>query len=88
MMSREVDLGDLQSKLLPWLQEKMPQAKNLSISDMERSESGFTNESFLFDLSWEEAGQRRSQGMLLRCEGKTYPIYPKFNTQLHQSTAF
>lgn len=77
MMSRDVDLLDMQSKLLGWLRKKMPQASNFTLSDLERSGAGFTNESFLFDLSWDEGGEHKSAGMILRCEGTVYPIYPE-----------
>lgn len=75
-MSRDVDLLDIQSKLLNWLRKKMPNASDFVISDLERSGAGFTNESFLFDLSWDEGRERKSAGMLLRLEGTVYPIYP------------
>ncbi len=77
MMSRDVDLLDMQSKLLGWLRKKMPQASNFTLSDLERSGAGFTNESFLFDLSWDEGNEHKSAGMILRCEGTEYPIYPE-----------
>ncbi|MCP4605317.1 MAG: hypothetical protein GY847_33160, partial [Proteobacteria bacterium] len=77
MMSRDVDLLDMQSKLLGWLRKKMPQASNFTLSDLERSGAGFTNESFLFDLSWDEDGEHKSAGMILRSEGTVYPIYPE-----------
>ncbi|MFC2027271.1 phosphotransferase [Chloroflexota bacterium] len=77
MMSRDVDLLDMQSKLLNWLRKKMPNASNFAISDLERSGAGFTNESFLFDLSWDEGNEHKSAGMILRCEGTEYPIYPE-----------
>ncbi len=77
MMYRDVDFPDMQSKLLDWLRKKMPRASHFTISDLERSGAGFTNESFLFDLSWDEGGRRKSAGMLLRCEGTAYPIYPE-----------
>ena len=35
MMSRDVDLLDMQSKLLGWLRKKMPQASNFTISDFQ-----------------------------------------------------
>jgi len=76
MISRDVDLLDMQSKLLDWLRKKMPDASDLVISDMERSGAGFTNESFLFALAWKEGGEHKSAGMILRCEGTVYPIYP------------
>jgi aminoglycoside phosphotransferase (APT) family kinase protein/putative sterol carrier protein len=76
MLSHDVDLADLKPKLLEWLQEKMPQARDLCISDMERSGAGFTNVSIPFTLSWQEAGQSRTEGMLFRGAGTSDPVYP------------
>ena len=78
-MQREVDLPDMQSKLIAWLQEKMPQAQNLSISGMERPGVGLSSETFLFDLSWQEAGQHRSEGMVLRSAPRSYPTFPEYD---------
>jgi len=79
MESRQVDLSEVQSKLIGWLQKKMPQAQDLSISGMERSGAGLSNESFLFDLSWHEAGQRKSEGMVLRCAPQSFPVFPEYD---------
>lgn len=79
MLSREVDLADMQSRLSAWLQQKMPLAQNLSISGMERSRAGLSNETFLFGLNWQEAGQQRSESMVLRCPPKDYPVFPEYN---------
>ena len=79
MLSREVDLADMQSRLTAWLQQKMPLAQNLSILGMERSGAGLSNETFLFDLNWQEAGQQRSESMVLRCPPKDYPVFPEYN---------
>jgi aminoglycoside phosphotransferase (APT) family kinase protein/putative sterol carrier protein len=79
MISRQVDLSDMQSKLIAWLRKKMPQARNLSISGMERSGAGLSNETFLFDLSWQEAGRQRSEGMVLRCAPQSYPVFPEYD---------
>lgn len=79
MLSREVDLADMQSRLTAWLQQKMTLARNLSISGMERSGAGLSNETFLFDLSWQEAGQQRSDRMVLRCPPKEYPVFPEYS---------
>ena len=56
MLSHDVDLSGLQPKLIAWLQRKMPQARDLSISDIERVGAGFTNVSIPFTLRWQEAG--------------------------------
>lgn len=76
MMPRQVNLDEMRSKLIAWLGRKMPRAREIAISGLERSGAGFTNESFLFDLEWEEDGTRHSAGMVLRMEGRTYPVYP------------
>ncbi len=76
MISRNANLFEIQSKLLDWLRRKMPQAQDMTISNMERSGAGFTSESFLFDLGWKEAKAEKSAGMVLRCEGTAYPTYP------------
>jgi len=79
MQARQVDPSEMQSKLTVWLREKMPQAKNLSISGMERAGAGMSNETFLFDLSWQEAGQPESQEMVLRYPPQSYPIFPEYD---------
>lgn len=76
MTLHEPDPRTIQAKLLEWLHGRMPQASNLTISNMERSGAGFTSETFLFDLDWDEGGVHRSQGMLLRSEGTQHPVYP------------
>lgn len=82
MQARQVDLSDMQSKVLAWLQKKMPQAQNLSMSALERPSIGYSNETFLFDLSWQEAGQQRSKGMVLRSAPKSMPVFPKYDLGL------
>ena len=78
MQARSADLSQIQSKLIPWLQKQMPKATNLSISNMERSGAGFSNETFLFNLDWEEGKKPKSEGMVLRCPPTSYPIFPKY----------
>ena len=79
MISRQPDQAGVQSKILGWLQEKMPQARTLSISNMERPGTGLSNDIFIFDLSWEEGGQQRSEGRVVRCAPISYPIYAEFD---------
>ena len=67
MVSRSrANIDEMQQDLIPWFQEKMPQARDISISDMKPPESGFAAETYMFQLSWREAGQQRSQDMVLR----------------------
>ena len=76
MLAHDVDLEEVQPKLKDWIQKKMPQAQNISISDMERSGAGFTSVSLSFTLSWQENGEQKSEGMVFRGAGKADPVYP------------
>jgi aminoglycoside phosphotransferase (APT) family kinase protein/putative sterol carrier protein len=81
MLSHGVDLSEIQSKLPGWLQHKLPQAHDLSVSDVERVGAGFTNVSIPFTLRWQEAGQQRTAGMLFRAAGTSDPVYPDFKLE-------
>jgi aminoglycoside phosphotransferase (APT) family kinase protein/putative sterol carrier protein len=82
MLSRQVELAELQSKLLEWLQKKMPEAKDLAISNLERSGAGISNETFLFNLTWQEHGKPKSEGMVLRCAPRSFPVYPDYDLSI------
>ena len=82
MLSRQVELGELQAKLLAWLQKKMPGAKDLAISNLERSGAGISNETFLFNLTWQERAKPRSEGMVLRCAPRSFPVYPDYDLSI------
>jgi aminoglycoside phosphotransferase (APT) family kinase protein len=65
-------------KLGGWLQQKMPEARDLALEDVERSGAGFANVSLPFTLHWREAGRERTAGMLFRGAGTSEPVYPDF----------
>lgn len=74
---RTRDLGELGDQLIGWLGAKMPQAKNLAISDLDYPRgAGRSHETILFDLSWTEDGARRAQGLVLRVKPSANEIYP------------
>lgn len=76
MLSGDLEMSELETKLLGWLRGKMPRATDLSLSDMERAGAGFSNVSIPFRLSWREDGEERSAGMLFRGAVKSDPVYP------------
>ena len=82
MLSRQVELAELQSKLLAWLQKKMPEARDVAISNLERSGAGISNETFLFNLTWQDHGKPKSEGMALRCAPRSYPVYPDYDLSI------
>ncbi len=82
MLSRQVELAELQPKLLDWIRGKMPKARDLAISSLERSGAGISNETFLFNLSWQEKGKPESEAMVLRCAPRSSPVYPDYDLSL------
>lgn len=81
MLSKGVDLSDLPAKLAAWLRRKMPEAEDLTVSDVERAGAGFSNVSVPFTLRWREAGREKVAAMLFRGAGKSDPIYPDFKLE-------
>jgi aminoglycoside phosphotransferase (APT) family kinase protein/putative sterol carrier protein len=67
MVSRSrANLDELQQKLVPYLQRKMPQAKGITVSNMKPPESGFASETFMFNMDWTEGGRHESRDMVFR----------------------
>lgn len=78
MQARSADLSEVQSKLIPWLQQKMPKAEGLTLENMARAGAGFSNETLLFDVKWKEGRKSHLQGMVLRTPPKAYPVFPEY----------
>ncbi len=79
MVSRSrANLEELQHKLAPWFQGKMPQASDIAVSNMKPPEAGFVAETFMFRLDWTEAGQRKSREMVFR-RPPLLPVFPDYD---------
>ncbi len=78
MQARSSDLSEVQSRLIPWLQAKMPKAKGLILENIARAGAGFSNETLLFDVKWKEGRKSFSEGMVLRTPPKAYPVFPEY----------
>ncbi|MBM4444160.1 MAG: hypothetical protein FJ020_02515 [Chloroflexi bacterium] len=78
MQARSADLSEVQSRLIPWLQARMPKAKGLALENMARAGAGFSNETLLFDVKWKEGRKSHSEGMVLRTPPKAYPVFPEY----------
>lgn len=81
MLGHDVDLAELRVKLAGWLRQKMPEARDIALEDVERSGAGFTNVSIPFTLRWREADRERTAGMLFRGAGTSDPVYPDFKLE-------
>lgn len=76
------DLSQMQAKLTAWIQTKMPKARNLSISDMQKPGMGLSSETYLFNMSRDEARQSKSIGVVLRAAPRGRTAHPKYDLGL------
>lgn len=73
---------DLRSGLQSWLQQQFPQRQQLTISDFTRPAAGASNETLLFDISWTDQGQTRSQALVARLEAGGEGVFPEYDLAL------
>lgn len=78
MSTQKEEKPDLQAILPAWLKTKMPDAKNLNISDLETPGMGLSSETYLFDMSWEESGQQKTKGIVLRAAPRDVKVFPEY----------
>ena len=71
-------MEEMRSALTAWLQKRMPQATNVSISNLEKPGMGLSSETYLFDMSWEESGRRMSKGVVLRAAPRGEKVFPEY----------
>lgn len=70
-----------------WLQERLPDATDLRMSPLvSPTSSGFSNETLLFDLSWKEGGDARSEKLVVRVQPIGYQVFPEYDVGLQFRT--
>lgn len=58
----------------------MPNASGVTIHDLVPPQStGFSNDTLLFEASWDEAGQSRREGMVARIRPTGYAVFPTYD---------
>ncbi len=74
------DDAQVERALEEWLRGKLPQGRQLRISHWQRPPgSGFSNDTVLFRLSWQEEGKKRTQPLVVRLEPVGYPVFPFYD---------
>ena len=70
------DLGALKLTMEQWLGERMPQARALKLENFAYPlGAGMSHETILFDAHWQESGEPRSRGMVVRIKPTTHLVY-------------
>lgn len=74
--------SDIRQRLGTWLADLFPQRKGLLISAFSSPDAGASNETLLFDISWEERGQGCMQALVVRLEPQGPGIFPEYDLPL------
>jgi len=70
------DLAILARQLVDWLGAHMPGASNIKVENLEYPMgAGQSHETILFDASWDERGQRRERGLVVRIKPTTFTVF-------------
>lgn len=78
-MAEELDIERVQARLKGWFERKILQAGELSLSPLQKPGMGLSNETFLFDLQWREAGERKREKLVIRWRPMRFVLFPKYD---------
>ncbi len=79
MLSRPRDLERVRARLTSWLMAKMPDASELSIAPFERPSAGYSNETFLFDLSYRLGDGVHHERLVARLAPRDFLVFPEYD---------
>lgn len=64
---RTRDLSELATQLVPWMESRLPGARNLVIANLDYPRgAGRSHETILFDARWSQNGKEREEGFVIR----------------------
>jgi len=67
-------------RLKSWLEGRIVDATDVVMSELVApTGSGFSNETLLFDLSWREGGETRSEKMVVRIQPTGFQVFPDYD---------
>ncbi len=78
------DLEQTRAQLLAWLSGKLPQAENLRIENLRGpSDTGFSSDTLIFDLVYDERGDSVRRGLVIRLEPLSeFGVFPEYEVAL------
>ena len=69
--------------LAGWLAERMPYASDLEVAGLTPPDgTGFSNETLLFDATWQQDGKTRTQGLVARVSPVQYAVFPESDVEI------
>lgn len=79
MRPLDMDMEEMHARLVAWLRGRIPSAQELRLAPLKKPSAGFSNETFLSELSWREDGQEHSQGIVIRLEPTRFLTFPEYD---------
>jgi aminoglycoside phosphotransferase (APT) family kinase protein len=74
------DLAETHERLLAWLVAKLPGRRALELSELSGpAATGFSNDTLLFDLAYEEGGRRVARSLVCRIEPTGFGVFPRYD---------
>lgn len=76
-------MQDTESRLLRWLEQRLPSGRDLRITALHTpSVTGFSSDTLLFDLEWNESGERKTDALVIRLEPHGFNVFPSYDVGL------
>ena len=81
------DLERDRKNLVEWIGGKLPDARNLTISELRAPESsGFSNDTLLFDLEYQQDGETHQEPLVVRIQPTGFQVFPEYDMGLQFRT--
>lgn len=77
-----MDLDEQRIRLTAWLQTKHPEVTDLRVSELKAPSSGFSNETMLFEASWNHDGRAHRRGMVVRLQPTGPALFPTYDLDI------
>lgn len=85
MWQRDLDAD--RTNLTSWLEERLPDARDLRVSDLVAPQSsGFSNDTLLFDLEYTQGGRAVRESLVVRIEPTGFQVFPEYDLGLQFRT--
>ncbi len=77
------DLELTRKQLREWFAARLPEARKLELSELRGpSLTGFSSDTLMFDLCWEESGEKRREKLVARLEPIGERVFPHYDLDL------
>ncbi|NVO04705.1 MAG: phosphotransferase family protein [Rhodoferax sp.] len=70
------DLEAVRLRLLDWFARQLPEARAIVVSPLKRPGAGISNETYFFDLQWQQDGHAVTKNLVMRWPPQGFKVFP------------